>query len=192
MFIRNLVSDVDKIQALGGTGFDRCVQFIQHRFPNQDVYPLLQQHAEEKLYKLKDMMHFPQTIALAKEKEAELRLLIEQHRCGQRQEYPVGWPGSYWLEQCAARGLTVGDLDRLTAERSANQPEIDLLFLRTQQIKQELVDLSCQGNVKSEVVKAKRERLDAESIAVVNEIRRLEEPFGLARAIAYRFVQKWK
>lgn len=61
-FIRNIVSDADKLEALGKIGFERCVEYgkyhhkekygvdISEEYLNQ----LVKQHADDKLLRLKD------------------------------------------------------------------------------------------------------------------------------------------
>jgi HD superfamily phosphodiesterase len=55
--IRHIVSDADKLEAIGSVGIERCIKYIQHLNPcftkgeiNQAVYF----HANEKLLRLKD------------------------------------------------------------------------------------------------------------------------------------------
>lgn len=60
--IRDIVSDADKLEALGKIGAIRCMQFIEHRHfektkthaPAHIVIEYLKQHAHEKLFRLKD------------------------------------------------------------------------------------------------------------------------------------------
>lgn len=60
--IRDIVSDSDKLEALGKNGFERCVEYTKNNYKekhNQEIpYELLKklvkEHADEKLLKLKD------------------------------------------------------------------------------------------------------------------------------------------
>ncbi len=62
MIIRDIVSDADKIEALGTTGFERCILYtkeIYFKMNNKEIpYEILKKnvtdHANEKLLKLKD------------------------------------------------------------------------------------------------------------------------------------------
>lgn len=67
--VRNIVSDADKLEALGKIGFERCMGYTKHtykeKYGNDMPYELLKQtvigHANEKLLRLKD--HFIRTDA---------------------------------------------------------------------------------------------------------------------------------
>lgn len=76
--IRDIVSDADKIEALGDIGFQRCYDYTKYKNPNLSHYALVErvcEHSNEKLFKLKDMMHFNST-----KKEALVRDRILRSR----------------------------------------------------------------------------------------------------------------
>jgi HD superfamily phosphodiesterase len=60
--IRDIVSDADKLEALGQIGFERCVQFTKHKYleeHHKEIHHVLLKervlaHAQEKLLRLKD------------------------------------------------------------------------------------------------------------------------------------------
>lgn len=59
LLVRDLVSDADKLHALGFTGFVRCTEYIQHMNPNlspEEVYALVYKHAQEKLFHLHEFL----------------------------------------------------------------------------------------------------------------------------------------
>ncbi len=54
MIARNVVSDADKLEAIGRRGIDRCIDFIKHKNPeliydDKQINILLKQHYNEKL-----------------------------------------------------------------------------------------------------------------------------------------------
>lgn len=54
LLARNVVSDADKLEAIGRRGIDRCLDFIKHKHPeiihdDEQVNILLKQHYDEKL-----------------------------------------------------------------------------------------------------------------------------------------------
>lgn len=54
LIARNVVSDADKLEAIGRRGIDRCIDFIKHRHPeiihdDQQINIMLKQHYDEKL-----------------------------------------------------------------------------------------------------------------------------------------------
>lgn len=54
---RNIVSDADKLEALGDTGIIRCKQYAKAKFPqysNQEIIDYVVNHCHEKLLLLKD------------------------------------------------------------------------------------------------------------------------------------------
>ncbi len=56
-FVRNIVSDADKLEALGKVGLDRCVQYIKEKDPTISYEQLVTKvngHANEKLLRLAD------------------------------------------------------------------------------------------------------------------------------------------
>lgn len=67
--IRNIVSDADKLQALGKIGFERCVEYSRYNYReknNKEITPeLLKQnviaHANDKLLRLKDEFIYTKT-----------------------------------------------------------------------------------------------------------------------------------
>ena len=79
---RDIVSDADKLEAIGKIGVDRCVQYIYHKNPNvtrDELKKLVEEHAEEKLYLLSQQ--FIRTNAgqeLAKPLHDEMVELISQ------------------------------------------------------------------------------------------------------------------
>lgn len=57
LLIRDLVSDADKLQALGRVGYERCVQYTRHVYPDcttQYIAEKVYQHYHEKLSVLAD------------------------------------------------------------------------------------------------------------------------------------------
>lgn len=55
--IRNIVSDADKLCALGENGYERCVEYVKFKnsqLSNLDVYNAVDKHMNEKLLQLKD------------------------------------------------------------------------------------------------------------------------------------------
>ena len=68
-FIRYVVSDADKLEALGKIGFDRCVEYTRHNYkekysieiPNEILKQLVITHANEKLLRLKDEFIYTNT-----------------------------------------------------------------------------------------------------------------------------------
>lgn len=65
--IRNIVSDADKLQALGEIGFQRVIEYTKHHWSktNRGEMPVDQlkdavlEHCDEKLYKLADYIYTP-------------------------------------------------------------------------------------------------------------------------------------
>lgn len=65
--IRNIVSDADKLEALGKSGYDRCIEYRKEDYfkkysleiPQNLLYDDVKKHAHEKLLRLKD--HFIRT-----------------------------------------------------------------------------------------------------------------------------------
>lgn len=68
--LRNIVSDADKIDALGSSGFNRCATYIKHKNPGlseKSTFERLLDHCDEKLFKLHtDFVHTPYGKTLAK------------------------------------------------------------------------------------------------------------------------------
>ncbi|KAL0218295.1 hypothetical protein RCL1_009143 [Eukaryota sp. TZLM3-RCL] len=57
LLVRDIVSDADKIDALGVTGLDRCIEFTRVMSPNateREVAEHVEKHANNKLISLKD------------------------------------------------------------------------------------------------------------------------------------------
>ena len=62
ILIRNIVSDADKLEAIGKVGFERCVEYTKHSYkekhnceiPFEDLVKEVKNHADEKLLRLKD------------------------------------------------------------------------------------------------------------------------------------------
>jgi HD superfamily phosphodiesterase len=81
MFIRNIVSDADKILALGAVGYDRMREFTIEMNPNftdDELQKHMRRHAEEKLFRLVPE-HFIRTEyarGIAKKEEDILRSLL--------------------------------------------------------------------------------------------------------------------
>jgi HD superfamily phosphodiesterase len=60
--VRQIVSDADKIEAIGKCGIDRCISYIKHKnpeFTKEEIYKNMLIHSKEKLLKIKD--HFIKT-----------------------------------------------------------------------------------------------------------------------------------
>ena len=79
--VRTCVSDADKLEALGQTGFERVVAYTMEHQPGIDRQTLkaeVEKHAGEKLYRLRGEGFIVTEAArkMAVEKEAELRSLI--------------------------------------------------------------------------------------------------------------------
>jgi HD superfamily phosphodiesterase len=63
MLIRNIVSDADKLEAIGMMGIERCILYGRDKYDginDKDLIVKVQEHAEEKLLLLKD--HFIRTL----------------------------------------------------------------------------------------------------------------------------------
>lgn len=80
--IRNIVSDADKLEALGTIGLKRCIEFIKHKnpnFTNKEVIEAVKKHADEKLLRLisDKYIRTPIGIKLAQGLEDELRTGID-------------------------------------------------------------------------------------------------------------------
>ena len=68
-FIRYVVSDADKLEALGRIGFDRCVEYTRHNYKekygieisNEILKQMVTTHANEKLLRLKDEFIYTNT-----------------------------------------------------------------------------------------------------------------------------------
>ncbi len=81
MFIRNIVSDADKILALGAVGYDRMREFtieMNPHFTDDELQKHMRRHAEEKLFRLVPE-HFIRTEyarGIAKKEEDILRSLL--------------------------------------------------------------------------------------------------------------------
>jgi len=78
VLIRNIVSDADKLEALGEIGLKRCIEFTRHKNPNfsdEQIYKAVKEHADEKLLILvKDRyIRTPIGIYLAKKLEQDLK-----------------------------------------------------------------------------------------------------------------------
>lgn len=57
ILVRNIVSDADKLDAIGKGGLIRCMDYLKETYPSADRSELvgrLKQHAEDKLLKIKD------------------------------------------------------------------------------------------------------------------------------------------
>jgi len=57
ILIRNIVSDADKLEALGKGGFKRCVDYVKHKnksFNEKEIMVRVMKHSKEKLLRLKD------------------------------------------------------------------------------------------------------------------------------------------
>lgn len=70
LLVRNIVSDADKLKAIGDIGLIRCIQFILERVENislNDLYDQVYEHCKEKLFKLWKYMRIPFIIELAEE-----------------------------------------------------------------------------------------------------------------------------
>ena len=84
MEVRNYVSDADKLEALGEIGMKRCLEYAAESLGTKDSRVLLrhlEEHAEEKLFRLKDQ--FIRTPAGKKRAEKlhwELAEAIKRHR----------------------------------------------------------------------------------------------------------------
>ncbi len=55
--VRHIVSDADKLEAIGKIGIDRCIEYTKHSnpgSPEEDIAREVKKHAEEKLLRLKD------------------------------------------------------------------------------------------------------------------------------------------
>ena len=55
--VRHIVSDADKLEAIGKIGIDRCIEYTKHSnpgSPEEDIVREVKKHADEKLLRLKD------------------------------------------------------------------------------------------------------------------------------------------
>jgi hypothetical protein len=80
LLIRDLVSDADKLEALGAIGYERCVQFARHRYPTYNKKQLadaVMVHYNEKLAHLaSDYLVTPSARLRGEIATAELKVLI--------------------------------------------------------------------------------------------------------------------
>ena len=55
LFIRNVVSDADKLDAIGKFGLQRCIDFYEHKnMSKENILSEIKLHTKDKLIKLKD------------------------------------------------------------------------------------------------------------------------------------------
>jgi HD superfamily phosphodiesterase len=81
--VRDIVSDADKLEALGRIGLTRCVEFIKHKHNNSISQELLKEkvneHAKEKLLRLKDeFMRTTMGRYMAEHRHNEFVLALEE------------------------------------------------------------------------------------------------------------------
>jgi HD superfamily phosphodiesterase len=57
LLVRNIVSDADKLDAIGHAGIDRCIIYTRehYKYTNQDLLDEVKRYAQEKLIYLKDI-----------------------------------------------------------------------------------------------------------------------------------------
>lgn len=60
LIIRNIVSDADKLEALGKTGLKRCITYGAHKYLENDLMNKVLEHSNEKILKLK--AHYMHTV----------------------------------------------------------------------------------------------------------------------------------
>lgn len=75
MYIRDIVSDADKLEALGPTGFERCKLYIHHKHPDMEPQLVLDniiEHSKEKLFVLDDYIRTAKARTIAQQKTIEL------------------------------------------------------------------------------------------------------------------------
>lgn len=82
IMIRNIVSDADKLDALGKRGFLRCQQYTKennHHLTENQILTEVKKHADEKLFKLKDNYIRTNTAKnMAIKKEKKLREILDR------------------------------------------------------------------------------------------------------------------
>ena len=84
--VRDIVSDADKLEALGLIGLERCEIYIKHKskenLKDHDIVKKILLHCEEKLFLLKDYMRteygYTKAIHLEKEMKAYLHTRLNQ------------------------------------------------------------------------------------------------------------------
>lgn len=86
---RDIVSDADKLDALGNTGLQRCFDYQQHLTPSATTEVILQkmrEHCKEKLCSLSDYIRTEPGQKLAKERQR----IIQRFYTGNSSWYPKG------------------------------------------------------------------------------------------------------
>ena len=80
LLIRDIVSDADKLEALGETGYFRCVEYTREKNPEasqEEINHLVEKHYDEKLSRLVDeFMVTDYAKKLGRERLEELKCLV--------------------------------------------------------------------------------------------------------------------
>ena len=79
VFLRNIVSDADKLESLGGMCLKRMISYAQHTNTMEGLFDHIKDHCQNKLYKLLDDNYIITTVArnLALPRLKELREIVD-------------------------------------------------------------------------------------------------------------------
>jgi len=80
--VRHIVSDADKLEAIGKIGIDRCIEYTKHSnpgIPEEDIVKEVKKHADEKLIRLKDeFIRTPTGMFLAEALHEEMLMILSE------------------------------------------------------------------------------------------------------------------
>lgn len=80
--VRHIVSDADKLEAIGKIGIDRCIEYTKHSNPGnaeEDIIRDVKKHADEKLLRLKDeFIRTPTGLFLAEALHEEMLMILSE------------------------------------------------------------------------------------------------------------------